>query len=516
MPVKKQDITGGTVKNIGGRKHPEYDKLIDLWNFLMASYRGGLGMQGRSGMDATQVNMLKPSGYYAGLFRFKRESTDDYIVRTAQTPYRPYARKIIQAFANYVCKEEPEREGTESFADLIENCDRKGSSLLAFTRGMLALQSAIGEINILVDMPSPDREIISKYDQTQAGLNPYCIPILPQNIVDWSINVNGKYDWVIIEQRYIENLPTSNGAEAFIARTYWDAEKWELYRSKPQNALSVRNDNTNAESWEFRATGVHPCGECPVIRASAEDIDNTPLTPESWSYDLFDINRAIYNLESIDLVNLYYQTFGQLVLPRQSFVQDNEIQLASVSEAFTETPEEKGLSRYIQPTGAESAAIGNKIQSLKSEMYNVSGLFHRTDSKVAESAESKAWDFEEVNQFLAQLAKTADWIEERVITIAGKWRGMTATPKVNYKKDYKIEDIEKTVAAILDLKTIGFSSETGRKEVTKKVYRDLLPEATPEIMTTIEKEVDESEEENPLTMFDANRPEVNGEEQQNS
>lgn len=502
MPITE---TRPQVANISIRKHPQYDESVRLWDFLLASYRGGLGMQGRAGMSEAQARSLKPAGYYAGLFRFKRESVDDYLVRVAQTPYRPYARKIIQAFGNYVTKNDPEREGVESMQDFIADCNLKGTPLTRATQNELILQASLGEINILIDMPMPDRPIFSRYDAQQARIRPYSITVMPQSIVDWSIGMDGKYEWVIIECRYINNSPYEERSETITERMFWDKIGWQRYRS-------ISNDNGKFEDFKLDAEGEHPCGECPVIRVAAEDIDNTPLTPESWAYDLFDMNRAIYNLESIDLVNLYYQTFGQLIVPRTAMGTEEDIKIASVSEAMTESTDENGITRIIQPTGAEAAAIGNKINSLKIEMYNVAGLLHRSDSRAPETAESKAWDFQEVNQFLVALARTADWIEREKIRLAGLWQGKAVDAQITYPKDFAVEDLAATTAAILDLKQIGFSSETGRKAVVKKVFRSLLlPDINPALMIDIEREIDESKERNPLEGFDMGREPENEE-----
>ncbi len=489
MPDKsKQSLV---IANIGKRKHPQYDECVRLWDFLLASYRGGLGMQGRSGMTPDQVRNLKPSGYYAGLFRFKRENIDDYLIRVAQTPYRPYVRKIIKAFANYVTKDEPEREGVESMKDFILNCDRKGTSLTNVTQSELALQAALGEINILIDMPSIDRPMFTQYDVNLAGLKPYSVVIMPQSIIDWSVNVNGKYDWVIIESTYFENDLSADNAVVRKYRTFWDDKIWQIYQEGDSKKKSEKK-------FELLKEGPHPCGECPVIRVSAEDVDNAAVTPESWAYDLFDLNRAIYSLDADNLANIHMQTHGQMIIPRSGVNTDEDVKIATISEAWTETPEERGITRFEQPTGAESVTIRDSIADLKREMYNVAGLMHRTDTRAAETAESKAWDFQEINGFLAQFARTADWAEQEKIRLAAKWLGKTIDPKVTYPKDYAIEDIEKTTAAILDLKSIGFSSETGRKAVVKKVFKALLPEADQALMTEIEREIDESEERNPL------------------
>jgi hypothetical protein len=339
----------------------------------------------------------------------------------------------------------------------------------------------------------------SKAAENQAGVQPYAVIIEPQRIVDWSINDRSKYDWVLYEAPSIDSRPEYDSAVTVKRRVYWDANVWQVYREQQEG---------DKGAWYLESAGEHPCGETPIIRVSARDVDNTPITPESWAYDLFDLNRAIYNLESVDLVNLYYQTFAQLIRPT---CDTNNLLTASVSEAMTEDCQsgEAGCTRYIQPSGAESVAIGNKISSLKNEMYNIAGQQQRTDSKDAESAEAKKWDFEKVNQFMAELSKTADYSEQEILRLCGLWTGSKTDVSVNYPKDYSVEDIEKSISAILDLKTVGYGSDTLRKELLKKAARAMLPEVTNDTMILINKEIDESEQEEPYqpTRYDnTNQP----------
>ena len=113
------------IKNIGEIRHPDYDSKLDIWEFLLASYRGGMGMQGRKGMTAAQAIDRKTNGYYAGLFSWKKENNDDYLNRVSMTPYRPYAKRIVNAFVNYITKEEPKREKTDNYKEFLVDVDRK-------------------------------------------------------------------------------------------------------------------------------------------------------------------------------------------------------------------------------------------------------------------------------------------------------------------------------------------------------------------------------------------------------
>jgi len=494
------------INNPQGRKHPHYDDRLDLWNFLLASWRGGLGMEYRIGLDIEKARNLKFHGYYAGLFRFKREALEDYVNRVAMSPYSPLARQIVEEYVRYVTKDQPERTGSESFKELIENTDRTGRNIDTFVRDALSLALVMGEICILVDMPQSDVPIASKADAESRGLRPYAVVVLPQAIIDWSIGDDGRYDWLIIETVSLDNSVEYQSPMKVTRRTYYDKQYWQVYEQKTATDGSAGNSDgqNRKQEWTLVASGEHNCGETPVIRIVVNDVDRNALTPESWFFDLADMNRAIYNLDSLDLANLYYQTFGILILPPAD---DSATVVLSRAHALTENPETKGISRFIQTTGAEGESFDRKINDIKIRMFQTAGLQYNTEKNVAESGISKAWNFQRVNQFLAGVAKYAELIEARVSELAAKWQGGSDGYTAQYPRTYNVKELAELIEAVLGIKNIGFASETGRKEAIKRLYHEVLDDTTREIMATIEKEVDASEEPDPLeaTGFDLNR-----------
>ncbi len=476
------------VKSVGTRYHPDYNAKVKIWNFLLSSYRGGMGMQDRFGGQGWRDNS-KLKGYYAGLFKWRKENEDDYNNRVAITPFRPYARRILIAFANYATRVNPERTGDVNFTDFLTDVDGKKTPMSSFVRYCLIMNACLGEFNVLVDMPRVDGDNppASKADEESRGIRPYCIPLMPHDIVDWSIGSDGLYEWVLIENRRIINKATEDKSEEELTRIYWDSQQFIVYKKQDSH-------------WDMIDSQPHPVGRVPILHIIYEDIDNDPLTPESWFYDLADMNRLIYNLDSIDVENFVNQCHGQWILPGRTLgnSENEEVKKTSTSEAWQETPEEAQISRYIQPSGIEHDKIESKILNLRYEMYRIAGLQHRTDSKDAESAEAKAFDFSEVNQFLKAFANTGSMIEQELTELAARWMGGNEGITSKYPTDFSVKDIEKTIAGILDLKSIGWNSETGRKEALKEAYRAILPSLPDEVKMKIEKEIESSEEKDPL------------------
>lgn len=489
------DMIRFDIANIGDRKHPQYDEKRMIWDFLLASCKGGMGMKGRSGMTTVQAKNVSVSGFFPGLFPFKREDVLDYITRTMLTPYTPFARQIVEEFANFITKDEPTRDGADSFGDILQNADLKKHTMTEFINAVMTVGMMLGDLSVLIDLPRVETPLISRRQEIDSGVRPYCVILTPQSIVDWSMARDGRYDWLIYSASYWNNSVTNESAVLVNQRVYWDSERWAIYE-----------EHGDKKAWIQIAGGLHPCGEVPVVRLAARDTDSNILTPESWFYDLADINRAIYNLDSLDLMNLHYQTHNVMIVPSDG--DDGAHISMSATHALAESAQDHGVTRFIAPSGATSESFAAKIDNLKERMYLIAGLQRRAQSSQPEAGIAKEWDFQRVNQFLAEQAAAAERLENEIVRMVELWNGQReASYSAQYKRNFAVEELADIVEGVLGLKQLGFSSEIGRKEATKKLYREVLSNIPPERLIEIEKEVDASVEADPLAGFDTNREE---------
>lgn len=116
--------------------------------------------------------------------------------------------------------------------------------------------------------------------------------------------------------------------------------------------------------------------------------------------------------------------------------------------------EEKGISRYISPSGVETSTIRAENTRLKQELYDVVGLAIQSQSREAQTAESKAWDFQNVTQFLANRADLLEQAELRAWEIMKLWDSAVPVPEVTYNRKFAVRDLEKNIAGLLQLSNI--------------------------------------------------------------
>jgi len=165
------------------------------------------------------------------------------------------------------------------------------------------------------------------------------------------------------------------------------------------------------------------------------------------------------------------------------------------SAAIWESPEEKGISRYIAPTGAETACIREENLNLKKELFDVIGLAVQKDVNVAQSAESKAWDQQNVRQFLATRADMLEQAEMQAWKIMHAWDPSISVPEISYNREFAVIDLKDSITALLGLKDIDagkeYRSELARSAVSLlEKIKKISPQTRKEIFAQIDAGVD--------------------------
>ena len=142
------------------------------------------------------------------------------------------------------------------------------------------------------------------------------------------------------------------------------------------------------------------------------------------------------------------------------------------SAAIVESAEEKGISRFISPGGVENAAIRAENISLKRELYDVVGLAVQSPGREEQTAESKAWDFQNVCQFLAARADLLEQAESAAWQLMQKFDPGIHIPQISYNRKFAVRDLAGSIGGLLQLKELDSGPEF-RKALSRSAL-DLL------------------------------------------
>ena len=168
------------------------------------------------------------------------------------------------------------------------------------------------------------------------------------------------------------------------------------------------------------------------------------------------------------------------------------------SAAIWESPEERGISRYISPSGADTSRIREENDALKRELFDTVGMALVTPCREAQTAESKAWDYHQVKQFLACRADMLEQAELRCWKLMAKFDPSIRVPSVLYNREFAVADLKSSIESLLELRE--FSGGTAyRREVEKSALfllekiRKIDPLRRRAILEEIEREEKEAD-----------------------
>ena len=142
------------------------------------------------------------------------------------------------------------------------------------------------------------------------------------------------------------------------------------------------------------------------------------------------------------------------------------------SAAIVESVEEKGISRFISPSGVENAAIREENACLKRELYDVVGLAVQSPGRELQTAESKAWDFQNVCQFLAARADLLEQAERNAWLLMQKFDPGVKIPRTVYNRKFAVRDLAGSIAGLLQLKDLDSGPEF--RKALRRSALDLL------------------------------------------
>ena len=440
------------------RRSRFYAVNLPIWRKILAAYCGG-------------------SRYIrTALIRHVAENRLEFAERLHRAIYLNIPRKVTDMVTEYLFGTEPDRTGASE--DLLADFDRNGMSVNEIMQQAQIINFLFGVCWILVDYPSITGSVDLEAKQQQR-IRPYARVLMPMAVKDWAYGSDGNLLWVIIEEDFErKDDPFADVVEGKRIRL-WTRTEWHLY------------ERVNFDTKEI-ASGVHNLGCVPLIRWM--DPNGYKLCPSHWFEDVVRISDAILNEISEAQMNTIKQLFGLLVVS-QTFAEcggapmvDNSIRdgetpdqaaarmereketyrftLSRMSSIF-ETAEEKGLTRYISPSGSETSSIIAFVQFLQTALNDVLRMALQFGSKAAQTAESKQWDNHNAQQFFAARATRLEEIERSVWELMQLWDAAVPVPQVSYSKEFSITDLATMVNCLMDLSSFDVSDEFSREVCSK-------------------------------------------------
>lgn len=417
---------------IFNRRHAEYAANEQRWRRSRDAYRGG-------------------SEYIAtALIRHLSEIDAEFLERQTRAYYFNYPRAVARRITQHVLGIDPVRRGAPS--ELVEDWSRTGLRANEVMRQLSTMLNVYGRAWLLVESPEFSGNV-SVAEAKRRNLRPYVTALPPLDVTDWATGADGRLEWAIVADETVEKSDPFRPARRFRRRKLYTREAWRLLGEGERGVVET-------------GSGPNPLGTVPLIEVV--ESDGFGMHAGHWFEDVVRVSEAILNNESEAQMNVVKQMFGMLVVS-DSFARGMQRSAADAgrgggknlaatvarSAAVIESVEEKGLSRFISPSGIASETIRQENLHLKQELYDVVGLAVQGTSREAQTAESKAWDFQNVGQFLAARADLLEQAELAAWRLLHAYDPAVTVPEVVYNRKFAVRDLEKSISGLLKLSTVS-------------------------------------------------------------
>lgn len=421
------------------RRHPEYLKNEQIYRHCADAYQGG-----RSYMEKT-------------LIRHISEIDVEFAERKRRAYYFNYPRSIARRITQYALAIPPVRTGADPA--MVEDWSRSGLRTNEVMRKLSTLLTVYGTVWVQIDSPCFTAPV-SRLEAEKSNLRPYVRILSPLDVTDWSYGQDGKLDWAIIREEFYDNSDPARPGETVECLKLLRRGSWQLFFRR------------SSEIFEA-GSGKLPGNELPLFKVT--EADGSGSGAGHWFEDAVRISEAIFNNESESQMNMVKQMFGLLVvsesfargaLPRSREENSNFASTVARSAAVIESVEEKGISRYISPSGVPGTLLRQENEALKRELFELAGLSVSSYSRDAQSAESKAWDFRNASQFLAARADLLEQSESKAWELLHLFDSSIPVPQVAYNREFEVRELEKSIASLLQLSAVS-SGKSYKKSIGK-------------------------------------------------
>jgi hypothetical protein len=391
------------------RRHPEYKKSLNHWQFLEATYEGGR------------------EWFETNVFRYIKEGDKEYSDRQARAYRFNHTKEVVDLLNKYLFKQAITRnldDAPESVKAFWLRATRNGLGIQDLARQVASRSSRSGRIAVVVDNPATAAPA-TKAEEKALGVQTYAYLVGPDQLLDYSYDDAGGLNWALLQEAARDDAdPLTSTGEITPRFRLWTKTEWRLFelqgKGKKQKVVEIGN-------------GAHDLGEVPVILADHVITDELYVAP-SMIDDIAYLDRAVANyLSNLDAI-IQDQTFSQLAMPAQGLMpgEDNYTKLLEMGTKRVFLYDgEGGEPKYISPDPKQAQMILAVIHKIINEIYHTCGLAgERTkqDNSLGidnSSGVAKAYDFERVNALLAAKADSLQVIENKIARLVALWNGET-------------------------------------------------------------------------------------------
>ena len=446
------------------QEHPDYTSRARMWRRYRDIYAGG------------EQFRLNAAEY---LIRRLKEPAEVYQERLGRVFYENYVGSIVDWYAATLMREEPVIDLTDGspqsrdfFAQFVQNCDQRGTTLTQFFRQQLTETLVCGKSFVVVDFPrAGDSEAPrSRAEEDELGRSrAYLTGYSADEVINWSYDDRGEMEWIVFRTSWLkQDGPKSHGWKRETRWIYYDRENYEIYERDKEIELLERGRH-----------GFAGIGRVPVYELRVSD--GLWLTNKAASLQMEHFNKS--NALGWAL------TMGLFAMP--VIYSDREwSQIVGESYYIQMGPQDR--FGWAEPDGKVYEIAADNLNRLKDEIYRVSFLMMQAgDSGGAmQSGLSKQWDFAVTQEILGAYGDVVKDAMRNILNGIAAARQDEMAVDVVGLDSFDITDFSTEANDAASLLKLEISSPTLTKQIYKRLALKYLCDARQDIKDRIAEEID--------------------------
>lgn len=397
------------------------------------------------------------------LFQGKNEKDEHYEVRLKRAVLDNYVEKIVRARQAVLFMRPPTRELDASLGVYEADVDTKGTAANTFFRDVSEAAQVDGLAWVLVDMPKPVENPVSRADETRAGIRPFMQYVPAASVIDWSVGGDGMLDWLVISQ--FASKPRTPGVALETAQQYkvWYRDRWELFQI---------GNGAPGQSREAQITdsGPNASGRVPLVPfygAKAADYLGLPVCASVLDHIILAYNKT----SDLD----WFESLSCHPIPWVISAKNPELLNVAAGMWIESVPQINTQIGYLQTSGDGENSVRSSIEHIEGRIYAIALAQAKRDGKQVQAADSQREDRRIFTSALKSVSEQLEASEKHCWELMALWMGAkSAKADVTYNRDFDDRVIDTEMLTSLNDMVDGrkLSIETLLNLIE---YADLLP-----------------------------------------
>ena len=427
------------------------------------------------------------------LVPFRNEDQLSYNDRVNSSVYPNPIEPIVDVTRAFLCAEDAVRENLPpQIEQWLRNVDGNGHDIAHVAKEALLRCQLVGRVFTFVDMPRNTGRNLA--ESKALGAFPRLINLWPQDILDYDLNADGTIRSIkIVTYHELERASMLDDKKIVERITIWTAEKWERYEIVDDKAGSHLRPLSDEERTGPNLLGIVPVAVC-YWRNPVSDHRSNGGYPQIAT--IAQLARALYNRQSEFDFNLRQSTFAQLIVPGDNDDDGGDgagVVEAGPANALKEEEKTAGLTRYIAPPGTIADAYEKALERLVASIYRTA-LIDRGETQHQETAEGRRLRGLQTNAIFAEVADHLDTWELDICAIVAIALNVPAQAlervTIRRRREYQVAQLDVLLKSALEARSLPIGPY-GVATLTKRVYRQLVPDLAPAEQQIIDSEIEQ-------------------------